>query len=173
MDKQTSHKIGLGISLVALTMFVFFGKGVVLYGALMGVGMFATLFLVAIKTPWMLTWCSNHVTATEILSTLGTFFLFNFFGGGTVTAGIASAVVCLLTSAVLGFSKLGFLDRWVGTSYEASKSGLASLKDMVTEEDENAGDEPVKRKRIRIRKPDPVKSAMASAIIASVQGSQN
>ena len=128
-QRQTQHKIGLTVSLLGLGLFVFFGKGVVLYGALMGFGMFATLLLVGLRTPKILRWANDHAAATEIITTSGTFVLFQFVGGGTVTAGIASAVVCLLVSAVLGCSKLGFLDRLIGKATE----GIAEAGEVILE----------------------------------------
>ncbi len=135
-QKQTQHTIGLIVSLIGLGLFVFFGKGVVLYGALMGFGMFATLLLVGLRTPRILKWANDHAAATEIITTGGTFVLFSFVGGGTVTAGIASAVVCLLVSAVLGCSKLGFLDRLIGKATEGLGDGLEFVKDQVTSNNE-------------------------------------
>ena len=170
-QRQTQHWIGLGISLVALALFVFFGKGVVLYGTLMGVGMFTTMLLVGLKTPVVLKWANDHPALTEIGTTFGTFTLFQVFGGGTVTAGIASAIVCLLVSAILGCSKLGFLDRLIGQGLEHAETQFETIKDKFGSEEEDQ-EEPVQVKRKpRRSKRTVVQQALARAVQSSTRKS--
>ena len=125
MTEQARHVLGLVISLLALVLFIVLGTGVVLGGLLMGIGVFTALLLIALKQPKFLLWCKHHPTTTEVGSSLGTFALFSVVGGGTVTAGVAGAVVCLLCSAVLGFSHMGFMKRWI----EDTGDGIEYLKD--------------------------------------------
>ena len=161
-QKQTQHAIGLMVSLIGLALFVVFGKGVVLYGALMGFGMFATLLLVGLRTPRILKWANDHAAATEIITTGGTFFLFQFVGGGTVTAGIASAVVCLLVSAVLGCSKLGFLDRLIGKASEGIVDAGEVIKEKLQKDDDQVS--PVNQKARHRSGNDILRAAMARAV---------
>ena len=120
-----THKISLGVAIVALTMFVLLGTGVVLYGLLTGVGMFVTLFVIALRKPSVLVWCREHPATTELGSTFGTFLLFSVFATGTVTAAIAATVVCLLCTAVLGFSKLAWIERRLGVAVEVGEKVIS------------------------------------------------
>ena len=126
-------------------------------GLLMGVGVFAAVLLVGLKKPSVLLWCKHHPITTEVGSSLGTFALFSVVGGGTVTAGVAGAVVCLLCSAVLGFSHLGFMKRWV----EDTGDGVEYLADKG--KDYFGDDKPPKPARKVFGKSNRVDEAIARA----------
>ena len=165
--KDAAHKLGLGISLIALAAILFLGKGPVMYGSLLGVGMFVTLFVVSLRQPRVLIWCRAHPASTEILSTLGTFIIFNAFGGGTVTAAVASTIVCLMCTAVLGFSKLEWMNRWINQSMDHAEEVVEMIRPQPSaEQAKDAGFRPLKIKQPRKR--DRVAEAIARAVKAGV-----
>ena len=128
MGQQARHALGLGISILALGLIAFFGKGPVIFGGVTGAGIFASIFVVALKSPRILIWAKAHPATTEIASSLGVFMLFQFIGGDTATSAIAATVVCLLTTAVLGFSKLSWIESIINRSSEVVEDTWHDIK---------------------------------------------
>jgi len=78
--------------------------------------------------------------------------MFQSMGGDTATAAIASVVVCLLTTAVLGFSKLAWIEKLVTkTAYKV--------------EDTWDGIKPQEEKKHRRRSGSVVDEAIARSIL--------
>ena len=156
------HKVGAFVAAIVIVLMFTVGTGPVIMGSLTGMGLFFAMLMVGMARPSILAKAAKHPILTEVGTTAFAFWATSMFGS-TATGGIASIVVCLFTTATLGFSKLAWLKKFINwVVYKVIRAVPEPRGDKEDPETLKWVRETVKKRAPK--GPDPVDVAIANAV---------